>query len=74
MKEAIVKQGGGNPADKKASAVVGVYAVTWSFYSRKSVDTDALKKAGLYETYSKTMETDRFTISEKKPLRNQEQM
>lgn len=66
MKEAIVQRGVGNPSDKKASAVAGPYSVSWSFYSRKSVDTDALKKAGLYETYAKTTETDRFTISEKK--------
>jgi predicted phage-related endonuclease len=66
MKEAIVRHGGGRPAEKKASAAAGHYSVSWSFHSRKSVDTDALKKAGLYETYAKTSETGRFTISEKK--------
>jgi putative phage-type endonuclease len=66
MKEAIIKASGGSSAEKKASATAGYYSVLWSFFNRTSLDTDALKKAGLYERYSKTTETDRFTISEKK--------
>jgi putative phage-type endonuclease len=66
VKEAVIKASGGSPLEKKASATAGPYSVSWSFFNRASVDTDALKKAGLYERYSKITETDRFTISEKK--------
>jgi putative phage-type endonuclease len=66
VKEAIIKTAGENITEKKASAVAGSYSVSWSFYNRTSVDTDALKKAGLYEKYSKTSETDRLSISQKK--------
>jgi putative phage-type endonuclease len=66
VKEAVIKAAGENLIEKKASALAGPYSVSWSFYNRTSVDTEALKKAGLYERYSKITETDRFTISEKK--------
>jgi predicted phage-related endonuclease len=66
VKEAIIQTAGDNLVEKKASAVAGPYSVSWSFFDRRSVDTDALKKAGLYEQYAKVSETDRFMISEKK--------
>jgi predicted phage-related endonuclease len=66
VKEAIIKTAGDNLVEKKASAVAGPYSVLWSFFDRRSVDADALKKAGLYEQYAKVHETDRFMISEKK--------
>jgi putative phage-type endonuclease len=66
VKEAVIKAAGENLVEKKASALAGPYSVSWSFYNRTSVDTEALKKAGIYEQYSKTTETDRFAITEKK--------
>ncbi len=52
--------------EKKAAAVAGGYKISWSFFNRTSVDTDALKKAGLYEQFAKTAESDRLMISGKK--------
>jgi predicted phage-related endonuclease len=66
VKQAIIQNAGDNLVEKKASAIAGPFFVSWSFFPRKSVDTEALKKAGLYEQYAKTTESDRFTISEKK--------
>ena len=66
VKQSIVETAKENITEKKACAVAGPYSISWSFFNRTSVDTDALKKAGLYEQYSKTSETDRFAISEKK--------
>jgi predicted phage-related endonuclease len=66
IKESIIQNAGDNLVEKKASAVVGPYSVSWSFFETRRVDTEALKKAGLYDQYAKTTETDRFTISEKK--------
>lgn len=66
MKESIINAVCSASGEKKVSALAGPYSVSWSFYNRTSVDSDALKKAGLYEQYSKTSEVDRFTISRKK--------
>ncbi|MDR2144449.1 MAG: YqaJ viral recombinase family protein [Treponema sp.] len=66
VKEAIIQNAGDNLVEKKASAVAGPYSVSWSFFETRRVDTDALKKAGLYDQYAKATETDRFTITEKK--------
>jgi putative phage-type endonuclease len=66
VKEAIIQTDGDNLVEKKASAVAGPYSVSWSFFETRRVDTEALKKAGLYDQYAKATETDRFTISEKK--------
>jgi predicted phage-related endonuclease len=66
LKEAVIQNAGDNLVEKKASAVAGPYSVSWSFFETRRVDTDALKKAGLYDLYAKATETDRFMISEKK--------
>ena len=66
VKEAVIKTAGDNLVEKKASAVAGPYTVSWSFFETRRVDTDALKKAGLYDQYAKVSETDRFMITEKK--------
>ena len=52
--------------ERKLSASGGGYSVSWSFYKRQSADSDALKKAGLFDMYSKTSECDRMTITKKK--------
>jgi putative phage-type endonuclease len=66
VKEAIIQNAGDNLVEKKASAVAGPYTVSWSFFEMRRVDTEALRKAGLYDQYAKVSETDRFMISEKK--------
>jgi hypothetical protein len=66
LKAAIVKQQSGGAAEKKISAIAGKYSVSWSRYTRHSVDTDALKKAGVYEQYTKEYESGMFRITEKK--------
>jgi putative phage-type endonuclease len=66
VKKAIIQNAGDNLVEKKASAVAGPYTVSWSFFETRRVDTDALRKAGLYDQYAKSTETDRFMISEKK--------
>jgi putative phage-type endonuclease len=51
---------------KNTVATVGEYKLSYSTSIRKSVDTDLLKKDGLYENYLKTTETKTFRISKKK--------
>jgi predicted phage-related endonuclease len=65
LKEVIVQQA--LPAtEKKVSAIAGRYAVSWSRFETTRVDTDALKKAGIYEKFAKTSESGRFAVTEKK--------
>jgi predicted phage-related endonuclease len=66
VKESLVKNSGDGHVEKKAIAVAGEYSVSWSRFETRRVDTDALKKAGLYEQYTKPMESGRFAITEKK--------
>ncbi|GHU67377.1 hypothetical protein FACS189447_09520 [Spirochaetia bacterium] len=66
LMEAVVQKSNGKPPEKKATAIAGPYSVLWSFYERKSLDTDALKKDGLYDKYAKVSVYDRFTVTEKK--------
>jgi predicted phage-related endonuclease len=65
LKAIIVQKQSGN-GEKKISAIAGPFSISWSRYETSRVDTDALKKAGLYEKYVKKSETGRLTISEKK--------
>ena len=48
----------------KAQARAGDYKIAYSTFLRKSVDTDALKKAGLYDQYAKVSESSTFRITE----------
>jgi predicted phage-related endonuclease len=66
LKEAIVNSGEKNPEEKKASARAGSYSISWSRFNRSSVDSDALKRDGLYDKYVKISESGRFTVTEKK--------
>jgi hypothetical protein len=52
-------------AEKKAATVAGPFSVSWSFFNRSSIDIAALKRAGLYERFAKTTESDRFLVTEK---------
>jgi putative phage-type endonuclease len=65
LKEVIVQQAAPS-TEKKVSAIAGRYAVSWSRFETSRVDTDALKKAGIYEKFVKTSESGRFSITEKK--------
>ncbi|MDR2535102.1 MAG: YqaJ viral recombinase family protein [Treponema sp.] len=55
-----------NPKANKISARAGSFSISWSRYDTKRVDTDALKRDGLFEGYSKTVESGQFRITEKK--------
>jgi putative phage-type endonuclease len=52
--------------EMKISAITGPFNISWSRYERTSIDTEALKKAGLYDQYSKKSESGMFRITEKK--------
>jgi predicted phage-related endonuclease len=52
--------------ERKLSAIGGAFNVTWSFVESRRLDTDAIKKAGLYDQYSKVSTSDRLTVSVKK--------
>jgi putative phage-type endonuclease len=65
LKEIIIqRQSGGK--EKKISAFAGPYSISWSRFETSRVDSDALKKAGLYEKFVKKSETGRFTVTQKK--------
>jgi len=64
--KAIIVQTSKGSKEKKISCLAGPYSISWSRYERSSVDSDALREAGLYEKFVKKSETGRFTITEKK--------
>lgn len=47
----------------KGTVYVGSYKISWSKYMRKSIDTDRLKKEGLYDQYAKEDITNRFSVT-----------
>jgi putative phage-type endonuclease len=65
LKETIIKKQSKN-GERKISALAGPFSISWSRYETSRVDSDALKKAGLYEKFVKKSETGRFTITEKR--------
>jgi putative phage-type endonuclease len=66
LKEAIVNSGERNPNEMKASAEAGGFSVSWSRFNTKRVDSDALKRDGLYDQYSKVSESGRFVVTQKR--------
>lgn len=60
--EAISSNIGGTPIGEgnRVTALAGDYSVSWNRVSRTSIDTDALKKAGIYDKY--TLVTDYRTM------------
>ena len=52
--------------ESNAQAVAGNYKISFSKNVRKSVDTDRLKKDGLYEQYCKETESSSFRVTEAK--------
>lgn len=63
LKIAITSTPGESENNSKIIAKAGNAKITWSKQLRTSVDTDELKKAGLFETYSKTSESLVMRIS-----------
>ena len=53
--------------ESKAQAIAGNYTISFSKNVRRSVDTDRLKKDGLYERYCKESESSMFRVTESKP-------
>ena len=52
--------------ETKANAIAGNYRISFSKNVRKSVDTDRLKKDGLYEQYCKESESSMFRVAKSK--------
>ena len=50
------------PEKRKVMAKAGGYEISWSRYPRSGVDSDALKRDGLYDKYSKVSESGRFDV------------
>jgi hypothetical protein len=61
LKEAIIKSG--EPGGGELKARAGAYSISWSRFSRLSVDSDALKRDGLYEKYARVSESGRFLVT-----------
>lgn len=66
IKTILVHKAEQNRQEQKICAIAGHYSVSWSRYETTRVDTEKLKKDGIYDQYSKKIETGRMTISEKK--------
>jgi putative phage-type endonuclease len=66
LKAMLVQKATGNPDEKKLSAIAGRYNISWSRFDMRRADSDALKKAGLFDQYSKVSESGRFSVTEKK--------
>jgi predicted phage-related endonuclease len=52
--------------ERKLSAIGGSFSVSWSFFEQRKVDPDAMRKAGVFDIYSKVSECDRLTVTYKK--------
>lgn len=52
--------------EEKAHAVAGEYKISYTKFLRKSVDTEKLKKEGLYDQYAKISESSTLRITEPK--------
>ena len=61
LKATLVSKSHGGK-EMKISAIAGGFNLSWLRYEMARVDTEALKKAGLYDQYSKRIETGKFTI------------
>jgi predicted phage-related endonuclease len=66
LKASIIQRQTGKATEKKVSAIAGQFTISWSRFPKHSVDSDALKKDGLYEKYTKIIESGTFRITEKK--------
>jgi putative phage-type endonuclease len=65
LKEILVKKQSNN-GEKKISAIAGGYSISWSRFQQTRLDTEAIKKAGLYDRFAKTSESGALRITEKK--------
>jgi putative phage-type endonuclease len=66
LKAGLIARAEPSEKELKLSAIGGPFSVSWTFFERHSVDTEALKKAGLYEQFLKVSKSDRMTVSLKK--------
>jgi putative phage-type endonuclease len=51
--------------ERKLSASGGSFSVSWSFFKKHGVDSDALKRDGIYDQYCKITDSDRMVITDK---------
>ncbi|WP_461246541.1 YqaJ viral recombinase family nuclease [Treponema sp. R6D11] len=63
LKTKLVKKAKPSKTERKLSALGGRYKISWTFLESRHVDTEALKKEGLYDKFCKITETDRLTVS-----------
>jgi hypothetical protein len=63
LKEVVVKSGEQGSGELKAWTRAGASSISWSRFNRSSVDSDALKRDGLYEKYARVSESGRFTVT-----------
>jgi predicted phage-related endonuclease len=68
VKQAIIQSAGDNLVEKKASAVAGPFSVSWSFFDRKSVNTEALKKRDCMRSTLKSPKTTVFLSRKRRGL------
>lgn len=61
-----MNEASGNEDAEKTTAICGAYRITYNKQTRTLADSDALKKAGLFETYSKTSVSKVMRISANK--------
>jgi predicted phage-related endonuclease len=71
IKQAIIETAKEIITEKKASAVAGQYSVSWSFFNRTTVDSDALKKAGLYGNTQRQQKLTGLRLPKKKEQRDE---
>ena len=65
IKLKIIEKQDGKEEDK-AHAIAGYYKISCTKFLRKSVDTEKLKKEGLFDKYAKISESSTFRITESK--------
>lgn len=65
IKLKIIEQQNGN-GEAKVRAIAGKYLISFSKSLRKSIDSEKLKKDGLYDAYCTKSETSNFSITEQK--------
>jgi predicted phage-related endonuclease len=65
LKEILVQKQSKN-GERKISAIAGGYSISWSRFQQTRLDTEAIKKAGLYDRFAKKTESGVLRITKKK--------
>jgi putative phage-type endonuclease len=65
IKEILVQKQSKN-GERRISATAGIFNISWSRFLRHDVDTEALKRDGLYDKYAKVSDSGQMRITKKK--------